>query len=905
MKKLRRLGTRSYLAAGLSALLVTLALAASYLGLIPDREALARAHRGALAETIALSASALVNQTPRPWSAADPTAELGAQLAALEPTLRAIAQRNPELRSIGVRDAAGQLLLDLAEEPGGHAAGWRLQPGEPSTEQAVQIPISRWRMTDAAQGDEAAEPWGQMELRFAPLRREGWLSYLDDPTLRLMAFLSVGGFILFSLYLRRMLRHLDPSRAIPQRVRHALDTLTEGLLVLDARGLMVLANQSLARIVGTDADDMLGRSAAHLPWCDRDGLLLPKDDLPWLEVLRTGELRRNVLMYLEQPADPARGPGSDARPAPVRYTFRVNCSPILGGSGQAAQGVLVSFQDVTELEEKELALQAAKERADAANRAKSDFLASMSHEIRTPMNAILGFTEVLRRGGQGQRSLAEQRKHLDIIHASGNHLLQLINDILDLSKVESGHFEIERLQFSPHEVIQEVLQILAVKAQEKGLALRADYPGPLPATIQTDPGRLRQILTNLVGNAIKFTESGSVAVGARAERRRGGWRFIIEVTDTGIGIPPDRLGQVFEPFVQAEASTTRRFGGTGLGLTISRRFAQAMGGDITVSSRWSADGQVPGRGSTFRVEIDPGPLEGVPLVDPAGLAGPRSPQPSGQVRWRFPAVRVLVVDDGAENRELARVVLEEAGITVVEAEDGEAAVRLATAAGQPGFDLILMDMQMPVMDGVTATRTLRERGWSGPIIALTANAMKGFEREIEQAGFSGFQTKPIHIDRLLQDLAHRLGGTVATEVLAAPAAPLAPDLPQLKPPGAPADNSPNPPQPDTRPIVSRLAHHPKLQNVARKFVTQLPDKLAAMDAALAAGRLDELGDLAHWLKGAGGSVGFDECFEPARDLEAAARGADAAAAARELTRIHALGRRLTADPAPGEGALPS
>ncbi|MBI5335601.1 MAG: response regulator [Burkholderiales bacterium] len=894
MKPLRRLGTRSYLAVGLSSLLVTLALAASYLGLIPDREALARAHRGALAETIAVAASALVNQTPRPWSAADPNAELDAQLDALEPTLRAIARRNPDLLSIGVRDATGSLLLDLAGTPGGHAAAWRLAPGEPSTEQAVQIPITRWSAADGAQ-----QPWGQIELRFAPLRRPGWLGVLDDPTLRLMAFLSVASFIAFSLYLRRMLRHLDPSRAIPQRVRHALDTLTEGLLVLDARGLMVLANQSLARIVGADPDDMLGRAAAQLPWCDRDGLLLPKDELPWLEVLRTGELRRNVLIYLEPPADPARGQGGSGA---TRYTFRVNCSPILGGSGAAAQGVLVSFQDVTELEEKELALQAAKERADAANRAKSDFLASMSHEIRTPMNAILGFTEVLRRGGQGQRSLAEQRKHLDIIHASGNHLLQLINDILDLSKVESGHFEIERLQFSPHEVIQEVLQILMVKAQEKGLALRADYPAPLPATIQTDPGRLRQILTNLVGNAIKFTESGSVTVSARAERRRAGWRFAIEVTDTGIGIPPDRLGQVFEPFVQAEASTTRRFGGTGLGLTISRRFAQAMGGDISVTSRWSADGAVPGRGSTFRVEIDPGPLDGVPLIDPAGLAEVRSEPAAGQVRWRFPAVRVLVVDDGAENRELARVVLEEAGITVVEAEDGEAAVRLATAAGQPAFDLILMDMQMPVMDGVTATRTLRQRGWAGPIIALTANAMKGFEREIEQAGFSGFQTKPIHIDRLLQDLAHRLGGTPVTQA-AAGAAP--PGSPALKAPAAPADIPTDMPPPDTRPIVSRLAHHPKLQNVARKFVTQLPDKLAAMDAALAAGRLDELGDLAHWLKGAGGSVGFDECFEPARDLEAAARAADAAAAARQLARIHALGRRLTADPVPGEGAQPA
>lgn len=846
---MKRLSSRFHLALGMSSLVVSLLLLAVVLGLVPDRDSAPRQARVALAEAVAASASVLA-------------AEEDTQR--LDQVLGFIAQRHPELRYLGLLAADGTALWQTGDA---QAPVERPADALGSSDTLLRVPLVR---------DGAA--WGHAELRFAPLHGTGWAAWLGGTPL-LVAALGASSFVLFYLYLRRMLRHLDPSRVIPGRVRTAFDTLTEGLLVLDPRGRIVLANRAFAEVVGGEADALIGQAAKSLAWTfPANAAPAPDAASPWDTLVSDGQPHRNLLMHLVDTEG-------------KRRSFMVNGSPVPGAGGKPA-GVLVSLDDVTQLEEQEIQLRLARDAADAANRSKSEFLAHMSHEIRTPMNAILGFTELLRRGWQ--HDARDTQRHLDTILGSGRHLLALINDILDLSKVEAGHLEIERLPCAVHQVVQEVVGILAVRAQEKGVALRLNFPQALPASVLTDAARVRQIVTNLVGNAIKFTSHGEVTVTLRLALDATPMRLAIDVSDTGIGIAADKLEAIFDPFVQAEASTTREFGGTGLGLAISRRFARALGGDVTASSR-------PGQGSTFHITLDPGPLDDVAWLAPEWLSAhsQTGPDVAAPTRWTFDPACVLVVDDGEENRELVRVVLEASGLTVIEADNGaEALERVAREAP----DLVLMDVQMPVMDGYTATRLLRERGCTLPVLALTANAMKGYEREIEAAGFTGHLTKPVDIDALLAALALRLTGRPVTDD----------DLPLVPLPAAtaPALTTPTPtptptPASDLSPIVSRLAQHPRLAKVVRTFGRTLPLKLQAMQAALDAGRLDELAELAHWLKGAGGTVGFDAFFEPAREFELHARERHTAALDADLRLLQGLAARLVvpAEDAPADAVV--
>jgi CheY-like chemotaxis protein len=441
--------------------------------------------------------------------------------------------------------------------------------------------------------------------------------------------------------------------------------------------------------------------------------------------------------------------------------------------------------------------------------------------------------------------------------------------------------EVERIECEPHRVLQEVVKVLGVRARDKGITLGLEAAGPVPAKIQSDPGRLRQIVTNLVGNALKFTERGGVRVVMRMAGTPAAPQLAIDVVDTGIGIPEDKIGNLFQAFVQADTSVTRKFGGTGLGLVLSRNFARALGGDIVVTS-------AAGKGSTFSATIDTGPLAGVRMLQPAEIA--RAAEDAAdevQTRWEFPASRrVLVVDDGPENRELVALVLAEAGIAVEEAENGQIAV---DKASRTAYDAILMDMSMPVMDGFTATKLLRGRGMKLPIIALTAHAMKGFEQEILAAGCTGYVTKPIDIDVLLGALAEKLGGRrVKGAAAPRPAAP------------PPAASQPIPELRDVvsgaggPPIVSRLANHPKLRPAVRKFASRLDEQLIAMEAARTAGDFKELAALAHWLKGAGGTVGYDDFTAPARTLETLAKAGDGQGADDALREIRGLALRLVA-----------
>ncbi|HEX7080799.1 MAG TPA: CheR family methyltransferase [Gammaproteobacteria bacterium] len=406
--------------------------------------------------------------------------------------------------------------------------------------------------------------------------------------------------------------------------------------------------------------------------------------------------------------------------------------------------------DITEMKLAEHELREARRIAETADRAKGEFLANMSHEIRTPMSAILGYAEIL----AGQLEDPDNLQSLDTIRTNGLYLLEIIDDILDLSRIEAGKLELDLRRVQPAALVWEVHSLLRLHAAEKGLALEVEFDGRLPESIETDPTRLKQILINLVENAIKFTDEGEVRIVVCLMPAESQLRF--DIVDTGCGIPDTTLAKLFQPFTQADSSVTRRFGGSGLGLSISRALSRMLGGDITVSTK-------VGEGSTFTLTVATGDLKGVGLFDPRARSGVSA---GVRVEVRALACSVLVVDDRRDMRYLAQHMLEEAGARVALAADGREAIRCvdeAAARGAP-FDAILLDMQMPVVDGYAAAKELRARGYDKPIIALTANAMKQDERKCLGCGCDDYLSKPLARATLVNTVAYYTQDVTAAEL---------------------------------------------------------------------------------------------------------------------------------------------
>ena len=508
------------------------------------------------------------------------------------------------------------------------------------------------------------------------------------------------------------------------------------------------------------------------------------------------------------------------------------------------------------LERQAVELEAARQDSLAANRAKSAFLANMSHEIRTPMAAIIGYTDLLLDPTLGA---SERVNHVQTIRRNAEHLLSLVNDILDISKIEAGKMTVESISTSPSQIIVEVASLMRVRAVEKKLAFDIEYLGAIPETIQSDPTRLRQIVLNFVGNAIKFTEQGAVRIVVRSDTpETPDPRLTIEVSDTGIGMTPRALESLFTPFTQADVSTTRRFGGSGLGLAISKRLAELLGGEITVKSE-------PGRGSLFRVAVPTGSLAGVRMVE-HGLEGGMTSSPSRAAR-PVPGLpsscRVLLAEDGHDNQVLITTFLVKAGATVKVVGNGELAVQEAHAAleaGQP-YDVILMDMQMPVLDGYGATSKLRQTGYRGPIVALTAHAMAGDRQRCESAGCDDYLSKPV--DRA------QLTATVARFAAKAPAS------------GAH--------------LVSELVDDDDMAEIVRQFVVDLPERSSAILRALQVPDIETLTRLAHQLRGSAGGYGFPLITEAAASLEdGVADGLDLSSLQSRAEALASLCRRARA-----------
>ena len=641
------------------------------------------------------------------------------------------------------------------------------------------------------------------------------------------------------------------------------------MIELDLDGYVIGANDNYLRMMGYTRDEVLGLH--HQNFCTERELKAPGYAAGWAQ-LRQGQ--------------PVLGEFLRVAKGGRRVWILGSYIPIFDTQGKVFK--IVKFAtDLSERHAMEEALRQAKERAEVAAAARSSFLANMSHEIRTPMNAIIGFSEVLLDSPLN----ATQRQQLSTVRQSGLSLLRLLNDILDSAKLDKGAVHLEQADLSLRQLCAEVCETVRLQAAQKGLALQLHYPATEPEFFHADALRIQQILLNLLSNAIKFTEVGHVQL--RVAYASG--VLHLSVVDTGIGMTAEQLQRIFDPFAQADASTTRRFGGTGLGTTIARQLAELMGGSIAVQS-------APGAGSAFTVQL--------PLALASGAALRFT-----QAAPSLPPLRILCVDDMPENLELLRVVLGRAGHHQLTLASGGREA-LAQFARQP-FDLVLTDLQMPEMDGYQVAQHIRalEAGRLGqdaaqppvPIIALSASVLAEDRALALQAGMNGFAPKPLHIPDLYAEMARVLGLPLAAaagpSAVAAPASAAAPAL-------ATADAPPW----DAPAAVALWGDWATWQHMLQRCVQQYRSGPAQLQALAATQDWPAVAEQAHRWHGVAANLQLKPLAGVLRSLEASAQAHDGAACAAALQLLQQQWQQVrdaVAPPAPapapapaGQGAVP-
>ncbi|MGH8442206.1 MAG: ATP-binding protein [Nevskiaceae bacterium] len=674
-------------------------------------------------------------------------------------------------------------------------------------------------------------------LALLPDRADAPLPALTERELAWLAGATLVALFMF-VYLRRLRREIAERRGLQQELAEARQHVVDM-----AQGLPGVVYQSIVRPDGS-GDVVFGREAYYkllglelsqlpLDWNALSAVVLEEDRARLHEAM-TQAVRTLGALNIDFRVRADAGP----RWIHIEAIPKRSADPAVAGiwNGYA--------MDITERKHLEADLAASQDAATAANRAKSEFLANMSHEIRTPMNAIIALSHLTLKTDLDQR----QRDYLAKISGAAQSLLRIVNDVLDVSKIEAGQLQLENIRFNIHTIFDDLISIVGHRIAEKGLELRMDVAPELPAYVLGDPLRLSQVLLNLTNNAVKFTPRGRVSVQARVVEHVGERvrvRFAIE--DTGVGLTDEQAARLFRPFVQADSSTTRRFGGTGLGLSISKRLVELMGGEIGVDSK-------PGQGSTFWFVVA---LARAPFAEQAPVAAGAPPPPN------LAGVRVLLAEDNPVNQQVTVELLQGAGVLVDVAANGQEA--LAAVQARP-YDAVLMDVQMPVMDGLQTTRAIRKLGTCDrlPIIAMTASVMAGDRDRCLESGMSDHVSKPISIEQLMGTLARWL--------------PARRDMRSAQPPAAQAERpvaTMLPAEVDGFNLVDGLRRVGGDAALYHRLLLQFHEHsagaAAAVRAALVAGDRAAARAEVHTLKGVAATLSAEELHAAATQLEAALR----------------------------------